>query len=422
MKRILLACFILLTTTSCSDFFESEKQEPFMNGSSGGLQGASGETTFERSYFETINESEYSDSAVVANISYNVLRPRVEDFLTEMIQLQGQISGYCQSDFSSREDLTQVWTKTLASFHKMSALAIGPIKDNNGETLDLIYSYPRLNACQIDRSVAHFMDNNSLPETLRFNYQGLMTIEYLLYSDDLGTQCRPQQVRENVQRWLEQDESKKKKDRCEVAAALSERVLDQTFRLVGSFQAENFPSRFSQPNFSESALTDILNAILQLEVIKDEKIASPMGIHHSCSETNCVDSIEHKLSGITFESLYASLDLAEALMNGSNDPENRGYGIRNYLEENDLATTSDLIMEKLRDAKLSTIAAELSGQSFEQMILSTDTQACKEGTNDASICAMYTAWSSLARVFLVDLLPFLSLQVTLPSAGDNDTQ
>lgn len=410
MKRLCFTLCLAFLVLSCSDFFESEKNETFRKSSEGG------NTPFEsvdKTYFENINEGDFSLKKVVGNISYHKMLPKIELFRANTILFERKLQTYCEDANTDELPFVQnQWADLMLSFHAVGAVPFGPINENNGLFLKELYAYPFLNQCGIDRQMINLKNGKPLPPNLPFNMQGLSAIEYLLFEPTLRSACN--EAAPAIAQWNAQSVEQKRYDRCQLALKLTQEVSNKSKTLTQKWQPQNYPSQLVSQANNKKVLTDIFQGLLELEKLKDFKVAKPMGLHKSCANTLCPEDVEHAYARIGLEAIHVSLQSYYDVFTGG-----EGYGLDDYLGDINHPEIAEEFEVALLKAIDSAKIAKKSG-SFQELLQVTDTTSCKQEDNQQPLCVLFRSVNLAGFIMKTDMLAALSLEVTLPNPGDND--
>lgn len=415
MKRLIFFLTLTLLTTSCSDFFESEEDKALQKSSN---QGGLSQTSLPVEYFESINNGTYSLEKTVGNLAYNVVAPRVNMFFANSLLFEQTLTQYCQNtDDEALESLVKQWDAMVLSFHEMATSAIGPINQDQGAFLKKMHSYPFLQKCRIDQLM--ITQQKTLPTRLPFNAQGLSAIEYLLFPENENSSCeRPNRDMslEMIQAWNQKSPVEKSADRCRAASLLSSELRRKAETLTAEWRSSEYPSQAVTTAQDKLAITEIAQSLIQLEVVKDLTLAGPMGLHRSCeTEGPCPENIEHRLSRIALPVLHTKLKSALELYTGQ-----QGFGIDDYLENLGHKALSDGFQESLEKAIQTSQDVVDLGLTFAELIEQTDTENCTNTDNQQPLCQLYRDVNTVGFLLKTDVLTALSLEVTLPVAGEAD--
>lgn len=261
----------------------------------------------------TINDSE-AVKAYLDGVATDVMQPELSDTLTSVSSLIEALQ-LLQTDLASDERLDEAQTAlsaTLFQWQRMEVLQIGAmassLNSDVGEDLrDDIYSWPLVNDCRIDQVTASqgYQEDNFLADSL-VSVRGLDAIVYLL-SAPAESSCPSQVPPVSDGAWAQLDSLEIQQRRVDYALVLAEGVQETLQYAQTQWQA-GFP--YALYDSQSAALNDVFNAMLYVEeMVKDRKLAHPMGLQPECN-TDCYADVE---TGDAVAYLRTNLDSFERL-------------------------------------------------------------------------------------------------------------
>lgn len=359
---------------------------------------------------QSLDNTVVEDNEVVLeyldDIAVQVMQPEISitlehlDVLIDSIQaLENESISSTSLELSLAQD---AFATTMLQWQRMEVFQIGPwssslLSDVGQDLRDDVYSWPLVNSCRIDQVTAskEYLAEDFFEASL-VSVRGLDAIGYLL-SVSVDSTCPSQVPPISDGVWAELSEDEIQHRRIEYAQVLAEGI--KSTLLVGSEQWSNgFPHDLYE-NQSE-ALNDVFNAMLYVEeMVKERKIAHPLGLRPECS-TDCYLDVE---GGDSVAYLIANLQAFELLFTLGTD-DGGMTGVLSDIGEGEIAnqivTNTQLTIEKLETLEDS-LAASIQ-QSPE------DVQSVLDVLSDVTSPLKW------------DLAAVLRLEVPKSTAGDND--
>lgn len=134
--------------------------------------------------------------AMLGHLGTSLLLPLHADFAARSAELPPAISAHCDAleagDGTATLPAAQTkFTAALDSWQRAEALLVGPAAMDNKALRSLVYGWPLLSACDLDRDVAsRWADPASYDLTKKLvNARSLTAIEYLLYPQTAMHSC-----------------------------------------------------------------------------------------------------------------------------------------------------------------------------------------------------------------------------------------
>lgn len=276
---------------------------------------------------DTIARDEFNSFGMLLNMADNVIIPGYAAVDAPFTTLAADIDNYCSAidgtDETTRRATAQsAFTSALSTYQATEAYLVGPAADNSGNLRNRIYSFG-VNAaspCGIDLGVVLNQSDVNNINSLSNGSRGLGAIEYLLFSDNLDTQCSS-----NVQAldgWDELPDSERKAQRCDYAQTVASDIQAtlNTVQTTWNPEGGNYRSTFIDPDAvggNISAVSDALITFVDQE-LKDKRLGAPL---ERCTDNAFVDcsdytEVESPLSNNSYANIKAGLQSVEAVLFG----------------------------------------------------------------------------------------------------------
>lgn len=370
--------------------------------------------------YENPNEGNFSEEKMLVNIGVNVISKRVKKF-----SLQAELLADTLSSCGDLSEAREQWKRTALAFHTVDAFPVGPMTDNGRFLLDNLYAWPYLDTCGIDNEVAKGAVSGKYSDQLLYTLKGLGAMEYLLFESSLGSSCNLNRYPE-VRAWLEKSPEQKEKDRCRFAGFLAKdfsakaKILDQSWDPNEANFTKTFidGSRYESVKSATNALTD---SLFSIEKMKDLRMGKPLGLHKDCTNESkkCVESLEHPYAKISKEALEARLTGFREVFFGSASPEEKAFGLDDFLVSRGTGATKDAMQGYLTDASrsirdLGELRSEISSMN------AADCAATTRENRLVPVCAAFQDLRAITSLWKIEVMTALALRAPADHAGDND--
>lgn len=430
-KSIVVLASLIFTFTACSDFFNNKKSKTVQaaNGPSG--QGDKPEINPFPDSFEEPTLGQFSEEKLLLNTGLNVVAPANEKFFQEMQIFLLRLQQACKTNAAINPELVKQWESVLTSFHKVDALAIGPMTEVDPVTnLDVrakLYSWPVTNLCRADKAAYDIAFNGQIHETLPYNSKGLDALEYLLFAGTDAVKCNLK-AHPMLTDWLALPTEAKAKSRCEVAVVLATELTALADKLKTKWDRQN--GNFSKTLVDGSkypshkaAINEITNALFSLEAVKDIRLGIPTGKNKKeCTTGKCPERSEHSFSKSAFTAIEARLEAFKLGFFGGSPNSVNAFGIDDYLKQGNHPEIAEKIARFIERAEsslkivkaqgdLATLAAQIEP---EQCLLSSSDNRIVE------LCSLYEDIRAITTTMKTEVLVALSLNAPPIYQGDND--
>lgn len=431
MKKYLLVSLsvFFLTLASCADFFNSKSLTPDTSGSTQ-------EKTESLPFPEGFNPHQglFSPEKMLANIGAYVLFPKTSSLrLNSEILLQSLQQLLVSPDNTNQwTEVQSVWKTVMLDYHFLDAAPIGPLSDPQLRLGEQIYSWPYMNLCGVDHEVLKASLNPieyRVPQL--FTLKGLAVLEYLLFDDQLQSQCNPRNPRNQVViDWTQKSDLSKKKDRLNYARLITQDLIKNTKTLENLWNPEgyNFTYRLiiGRLNLTlNEAVNSLSDSLFNIEKVKDQKLGKPLGLYKDCQSENkkCPESIEHLWSDITFDAIQSQIKGFESVFFGySVDQKYDGFGFDDYLVE---MNRSDVVesMRRNLDYFYTSLQNVQNNGNMESQILEMNTDNCQSSNSEnrlVPVCSLFHDLRIITTKMKTEFLTALSLRSPPTYQGDND--
>lgn len=430
-KSILLLVSVVFALTACSDFFNSKKAT-----SSHAVKDPTGfnenpEINPFPGSFEEPTVGSFSEEKLLLNTGLNVIAPATENFAQEMQIFSLRLQQACRGSGEMTPALIQQWETVVASYHKLDALALGPITEIDPATnLDIkakLYSWPMTNLCRADKAVYDISFKGQIVEVLPYNSKGLDAIEYLLFANTDAVKCNLK-AHPMLKDWLALPQSTKIKNRCDVAAHLASELAVIADKLKNKWdrQKGNYSKKLvdgSKYPSHKAAINEITNALYALETVKDIRLGIPTGKNKKeCTTGKCPERSEHLYSNKSFTAIEARLEAFKLGFFGGNPSSLNSYGLDDYLKQANHTEITDKIGRFIARAEANLKALKAQGD-LATLTANIDPALCQVSTSDnrgEELCSLYEDIRAITSMVKTEVLVALSLNAPPVYQGDND--
>lgn len=418
--RLALLFSALAALVACSDF--ANQNDEF------GLNGQERGTTAPASCAGTPlpeallkpNEGEFSREKMTYNMGLLLTRS-VRNFYLQSQSLANEIEDACA--VNAPEQAQAQFKKTMLAFASVMGSPVGPLQQDGRYLLDYTYAWPLTNYCGVDKEAIRLAKTGQPNKQLLYNVQGLGALEYLLFESSLQSVCNTR-ANPDVVAWNQKSAEEKKRDRCELAKAFASSLEEKASRLWAAWNPEGGAFARGLVNGCsydsvQTALNDISDHMFQIEVVKDKKLAHPLGLR-GC-DGKCPEEAELKYSDLSLGAVYQNVRALETLYHGSVDPTAKGFGLDDYLRNLGKTELADRFSAALRQA--SSTAEQLKDQSFQKLINEMDSSLCAQTNREnrlVPVCALYKDIGYVSLIMKTELVSVLGLRPPKGVEGDND--
>ncbi|MCQ8876932.1 imelysin family protein [Pseudoalteromonas shioyasakiensis] len=419
-SKIALSIAVAIAITACGESTSSSQGAGFNDTSNEVTQPSTG--------------SDFDEAQLVANLVDNVISKTFELFQNKAQSQQQAISEYChleqQSVQSSSEQAIaalgqaqSAWLDTMASWQQAEMMQVGPLVTNNGELKSRIYSWPSISRCGIDQDVVYHQDNMINQDASRpyditartATRRGMFALQHVLFNQQFDHHCSV--TNDALANWNSRTIHERKIARCEFAVTAATDVINSSAELLDKWQGDNgfamqlktagqAGSQFDSPHV---ALNHISDALFYLtEVVKDKKIAEPIGIFpNSCGTSACPEDVESLDAKSSLANIKANIIAFEAVLLGQLEDQEALIGFDDYLTDEQATDTLERMLTGIAASKAAIAAIE------------TDLGTALIN-NEEQVRDIHTQVKTITDELKNDFINELALELPKTSAGDND--
>ncbi len=285
------------------------------------------------------------------------------DFEETAKRLSEELDAYAEDpdDTDQRDEARTAWAAAMQSWQVAEVAQFGPAGrtgsvESGGavggmDLRDQIYSWPLINSCRIDRALVESEYEDSV-SALEINAKGLDALEYLLFSDGDDSTCPATVDIIADGTWDEVDDLDGR--RADYAAAIGKELLNKAEELheAWSEDGDDFYTNLVEAGQSGSypsqadALDAVVRALIQVDVVvKDLKLAEPMGLGVSCTDEQCPEDFEHQFAAVSKTSITSNIEGFSRMYHGC---EAEAYAFDELLKDTDAESIDAEIQAALR--------------------------------------------------------------------------
>jgi uncharacterized protein len=390
------------------------------------------------------NEGEFTEKKMLANIGLNIISKNVEDFYIESKKLNRVINDRCDElNFNKNQDnnvfenVRTQWESTMLAYHRVDAIAVGPINENadGGTIARNIYSWPYINTCGIDLEVARMSTGSSKAtpvSQLPVNKKGLAALEYLFYSPVTESGCvnLGAIINKDAAEWLNRDELQKKKDRCDFAQQIVNNLEDVSRTLYSRWNpdSKNYTKTLVDNSLyptTKEAINALSDALFSIEFVKDDKVGKPLGLMPGCNADGglCPELVEHKLSRLSLRAIAEQVDGFKEAFFGSKNILDKAFGFDDYLISKGYPDAVVQFKAEINTVETTLKIIEQKNLSLEELVTITNKSECSKDSVQLSsqpACLLFFQLRQLSNLLKVDMLTLLALDAPAGFQGDSD--
>jgi predicted lipoprotein len=277
------------------------------------------------------SEELFDRRAMLAHLGNELLLPIQADFAARSAELPIALSAHCDAlDAGTSTSTLPVAQAKLSgavdAWQRADALLIGPAAMDGKALRGMIYGWPLLSACDLDRDVAsRWADPASYDVTKKLlNARSLSAVEYLLYPQTATHACVSTPVGWDA---LGADLPSA---RCRLALAIATDVAAHGAQLHASWRADggNYVGQLATAGTAGSSLPSAHAAVNQLSdamfyvdgMVKDMKLAEAAGIAVNACETvqtPCLREVELRFADRSTFAIRANLSALREAFTGT---------------------------------------------------------------------------------------------------------
>jgi len=368
----------------------------------------------------------FDRGAMVAHLAEAVFLATYESFSARAAELVPAVDSYCaalggdaEAEAIARAAAQDGWRAAMLEWQAAEVMLVGPAAMDDRALRDVIYSWPVISTCAVDREVLdHYRDPAAYDIGERLsNRRGLPALERVLFAADLEHTCPAGGPPDG---WDELADAERLAARCGYAQAAAADLATQAAAVATGWRADggDYVGELARAGESGSSLASaqqaanlISDAMFYLDTeTKDMKLAEPAGIaDNSCGavEEPCPDELESRASGQSKENVIRNLEAFRMIYLGDRPPDSGGLGFDDFL----LGVGASDVAEDMGGRIDAAIAATADIPGTLEEALVADREAVVNA--HAQVRAVTDALKS-------QFLTVLGLEIPDGAAGDND--
>lgn len=362
----------------------------------------------------------FDRTALLDHLAHQVLLPMQTNAAEKAAALPAAIDAHCdaldaQAPGTTLDTARAAWVEAMDAWQRAEEVLIGPAAMDNKALRSLIYAWPTISTCEIDRDTAsRFADPSSYDiSTKLVRVRSLFAIEYLLYPPSASSTCLTPPPGWDA---LGADVPRA---RCRLAEAIAIDVAAQTAAVATAWKPDggDYAGVLAAAGQSGSPFASAHEAVNVISdgmfyvdyIVKDMKIAEPSGIaDNACGAvgTPCPAELELPFSDRASFSIRTNLVALREVFTGTT-PTADGPGFDDFLRALGHGDVADQMTTNLDGA---IAAANALPDSFSSAVTS---------EHDKVVAA-----HAAVRLFTTDLksqfLTLLALELPDDVPTDND--
>lgn len=354
---------------------------------------------------------------LLSDFATGIAQPALDDFVDKMSVASADIDAWADGG-----DRARAQTSVLAAFaawQHVELMQVGPIGRQGFTTAgtahrDEIYSwYEATSPCQVDaQAVDNLFDDDDWFERSLVNVYGFDALEYLVFHPEDNACLGGHPINAGGD-WDALGDGREAR-----LAAMAGRVADGILREGRALQSEfaAFIPLLTEPGVGESpypeaqaAVDEIFAALFYIELrTKDRKLATPLGLHISCTAELCPNRAESRWSQTSIDNVIANIEAAQMIFRGQGLDGVDRIGFDDMLKN---AGAQELALEldqALTDASASASAFKDNGK---RVSVEADL---------AELSVVHDTLKSATDTLKTEMVSVLNLRVPQEGAGDND--
>jgi len=291
----------------------------------------------------------FDRNALLAHLASNVYLPLQADFAAKAAALPPAVSAYCTAlDAPTQNAARAAFGAAIDSWEAAEAVLVGPAAMDNKALRGLIYSWPLISPCELDRRTASRLANPGSYDlaTELVNTRSLSAIEFLLYPPNDNHNCpQPPPGWDALGANLAAA-------RCQLALVLATDVAEKAQTLYTAWKPDggNYVGELAKAGTGDSSIKTaqaavnlVSDGLFYLDAMtKDMKLGETTGIQvNSCQTVQeaCVREVELRYADRQTIALRRNLFAFRQVFTGTTATSD-GPGFDDYLafvEHKDLA-------------------------------------------------------------------------------------
>jgi predicted lipoprotein len=317
----------------------------------------------------------------------------------------------------------QAFLSAMGSWQRAELFRFGPAarsgEPGGSDLRDLIYAWPVRPECKTDEQTLsqlylspeyHSLDFTASPVTGRT----LTAVEYLLFNSALQNRCSAYASINATGGWAALAADEIRARRRAYAAEAAADVRARAEQLSRAWGEGGFRERFTQPGpgnprleSEQQVLNAVSNALFYLDAeLKDQKLATPLGLTPDCSSAVCPDAVESRYTDASLAYLQQNLVGFRRLFQGCGEGY-AGVGFDDWLRD---AGAGELAERMIASLNAVDAAVERVPGSLAQALV----------TNRELPLGVHAAVKEVTDELKTEFVTVLNLELPSAAEGDND--
>lgn len=263
------------------------------------------------------SQGEFQREKMIRQITHRLVSGWSEDFSFETRALERALREGGASSLTNARD---AWKRSALSWAKLQAVEFGPSQENGALLSSQISSWPVTNLCLVDQMVAAYSENGSWPTQVANSAQGLQSLEYLLFAPNTRITCNRRAV-PAVGAWLAKPAEERDRSRLQAASKIAETLAVSAGQLAARWNPRQ--GAYGELMLNSCVATDtrqavnmVSDSLFYIEVVKDKKLALPLGLSTACGAESCPESAEAPFADFGLDIVRAHLEALQAVFHG----------------------------------------------------------------------------------------------------------
>jgi predicted lipoprotein len=311
----------------------------------------------------------------------------------------------------------------MLSWQRAELFRFGPAArstEPGGQDLrDLIYAWPVQPECKVDEQTVSRSYETPGFHSLDFavspvNGRTLSALEYLWFGSAEQNHCSQFSSINSSGSWAALPATELAQRRRRYAAEAAIDVRARAAQLVeawapsgGNFRARLVAAGGDPFNSEQHALNAISNALFYFDLeLKDDKLATPLGLAPECSQSACPDAVESTYTDLSMEYIRQNVVGFRRLFEGCG-PDYAGIGFDDWLRDVGAGELADRMLASTRGVEA---AIDRVPGSLAQALVD----------NRALPLAVYDAVKVVTDELKTEFVTVLNLELPAAAEGDND--
>lgn len=362
----------------------------------------------------------FDRTALLTHFANDVLLPMQETFAARAAEMPSAIAAHCDAldagePGTTLADARAAVEAAIDAWQHADAVLVGPAAMDQKTLRSLIYSWPNLSACEVDRDVVERWNDPASYDVSRVlpNARSLTAIEFLLYPPGTNHNCVTSPpgwdaLGANLPR-----------ARCRLAHAIAVDVAAQGATLEAAWRADggNYVGELANAGKSGSSIPSaqaginlVSDGIFYIDkMVKDMKLGEAAGISvNACDAVQepCLREVELRYADRATIAIRANLAAVRQVFTGD-APAGEGPGFDDFLITLGHQELADRMLANLDDA---IAKADALPDSFLTALQS----------NYSDVVATHAAVKAFTDDLKSQFLTVLALEIPDDVAADND--